>query len=293
MIVSASRRTDIPAFYVEWLLGRLREGYALAVNPMNPRQARRVSLLPEDVDALVFWSKNPRPLLAERGALSGYAYYLQFTLNAYGPEVEPGLPGLEERIGTLLRWAEAVGPDRVIWRYDPILLSEAYPAAFHLERFENLAGILRGAVRQVTVSFMDDYAKIRRRVAALGARCPSAGEIPALAAPLAQIARAHGLRIAACAEPFDLSGCGIGRARCVDGELIAAIGGKEPKAGPDPNQRPGCGCLASVDIGAYNCCVHGCAYCYANAGEAAAERNRRRHDPRAASLLGTAVTHSR
>ena len=286
MIVSVSRRTDIPAFYGEWLANRLREGFALAVNPMNPRQARRVPLLPDQADGLVLWSKNPRPLLDALDALSGHAYYLQFTLNAYGPEVEPGLPPLSERVDTLLRWADAVGPERVLWRYDPILLSDAYPAEFHLDRMEKLASALRGATEQVTISFMDDYAKTRRRVAALGARCPSPDEMRALAPQLAAVARAHGLRIAACAEPLDLSAHGIGRARCVDAALIAQIGGGISTAKPDPNQRPACGCAPSVDIGAYNCCPHRCAYCYANAGAAAVERNIARHDPVGEGLLG-------
>ena len=289
MIVSASRRTDIPAFYGEWLVRRLREGFAVAVNPMNPRQTRRVPLLPGQAGGLVLWSKNPRPLLDAPDAmraLRGHAYYLQFTLNAYGPEVEPGLPPLRERVDTLLRWAETVGRERVIWRYDPILLSGAYPAEFHLEHVEKLASALRGATGQVTVSFLDDYAKTRQRVAALGARCPSREEALALAPGLAAIARAHGLRVAACAEPLDLSAHGIERARCVDAGLLAAIGNREISgAKPDPNQRPLCGCAPSVDIGAYNCCAHRCAYCYANAGAAAVERNSQRHDPKGAALL--------
>jgi len=286
MIVSASRRTDIPAFYGRWLVNRLREGFAVAVNPMNPSQRRRVPLLPHEVDGLVLWSKNPRPLLGALDALRPYACYLQFTLNAYGAEVEPGLPPLQERVDTLLRWADALGPDRVIWRYDPILLSDAYPAGFHLDRMEKLAAALRGATRQVTVSFLDDYAKTRRRVAALGARCPSNQEMLEMAPHLAAVARAHGLRIAACAEPLDLSAHGIVQARCVDAALIAFIGGKTSLTKPDPNQRPACGCAPSVDIGAYNCCAHRCAYCYANAGGAAVERNMGRHDPQGEALLG-------
>jgi hypothetical protein len=151
---------------------------------------------------------------------------------------------------------------------------------------EKLAASLRGATRQVTISFLDDYAKIRRRMTALRARCPSQEEILALAPRLAAIAHAHGLRIAACAEPLDLAACGIERARCVDAGLIAWIGGKAPNAKPDPNQRPACGCAPSVDIGAYNCCAHRCAYCYANAGAAAMERNLKRHDPKGEALLG-------
>ncbi|MCL2810739.1 MAG: DUF1848 domain-containing protein [Clostridia bacterium] len=283
MIISVSRRTDIPAFYGEWFTTRLREGFALAVNPMNPRQVRRVPLLPDQVDGLVLWSKNPRPLLSALDVLSDYPYYLQFTLNAYGYEVEPGLPPLQERVDTLFRWADAIGPERVIWRYDPILLSDRYPAEFHVDHMEKLAGALSSATRQVTISFLDDYAKTRRRMATLGARCPSQQEILELAPQLAAITQAHGLRIATCAEPLDLSVYGIVRARCVDATLL---GGKTSDTKPDPNQRPACGCAPSVDIGAYNCCAHRCAYCYANAGAAVVERNMARHDPMGEALLG-------
>lgn len=289
MIVSASRRTDIPGFYAEWFSHRLREGFALAVNPMNPRQTRRVPLLPDQVEGLVLWSKNPRPLLdtpAAMRALRGYAYYLHFTLNAYGHEVEPGLPPLKERVDALLRWAEAAGCERVVWRYDPILLSGVYPAEFHLEHMEKLAAALRGATGQVIISFLDDYAKTRRRMAPLDAHCPSREEMLALAPGLAAIAHAHGLRVAACAEPPDLSAHGIERARCVDAARLAAIGDRElSKPKPDPNQRPLCGCAPSVDIGAYNCCAHHCAYCYANAGTASVARNVARHDPKREALL--------
>ena len=253
---------------------------------MNPRQVRRLPLSPERVAGLVLWSKNPQPLLSALDEINRYSYYIQFTLNAYGREVEPGLPPLQERIDTLLRWADAVGPERVIWRYDPILLSSAYPAVFHLERVSALAEALRGATRLLTISFLDDYIKTRRRVAALGAHCPSKEEITALTPPLAAIAYTHGLRIAACAEQTDLSAWGVEKARCVDPKLIADIKGSDlPVTQTDPNQRPYCGCAASVDIGAYNCCAHHCVYCYANAGTAAVKSNLERHDPMGESLL--------
>ena len=127
MILSASRRTDLPCAHAEWLCARFRAGEALVRNPMNPRRVSRVSLRREDVDGIVFWSKNPRPLMARLDAFDGYAYYFQFTLNGYGPEIEPNLPGVAERLATFRALAEKIGPERVLWRYDPILLSRVHP----------------------------------------------------------------------------------------------------------------------------------------------------------------------
>lgn len=262
MIVSASRRTDIPAFYSGWLLRRLAEGYALVRNPLRPHQVSRVNLSPEAVSGLVLWTKNPAPMLDRLEALREYSYYFQYTLNAYGEDMEPGLPPLSKRIDTFRALSERIGPERVIWRYDPILLSVRYGAQHHIDTFGNLAHALRGCTERCTVSFLDFYRKIAPAVKRLSIRPVSDNEKAAIARGLVKIAEEHNLRLAACAE--DVSLPGIGRAACVDAQLLGLIGGVPIPYRKDKNQRPACGCAESVDIGAYDTCAYRCAYCYAS-----------------------------
>ena len=289
MILSASRRTDLPCAHAEWLCARFRAGEALVRNPMNPRRVSRVSLRREDVDGIVFWSKDPRPLIAHLDAFDGYAYYFQFTLNGYGPEVEPNLPGVAERVATFRALSEKIGPERVLWRYDPILLSCVHSEAWHEDCFGRLAEALRGYTRRATISFLDIYARNRNRLLQAGAAAPDGETMRRLAAKIARMARANGMEPCACAEPADFSGCGVARARCVDAELLGRIGGIPLRAPRDPNQRAECGCAVSVDIGAYNTCPNGCVYCYANFSPSLLrERLTRRND--ASPLLCDALS---
>lgn len=287
MIISCSRRTDIPAFYADWLFARLRAGFVCVRNPRNPRQVSRIALTPDVVDGLVFWSKNPIPMLDRLGELREYAYYFQFTLTPYGRDVEPGLPDTIERLRTFQRLSETVGPDRVLWRYDPILISRTYTAEAHLRRFEELARMLSGFTRRVTISFLDtDYRNVVRNAKRLSAEpLPAQGRL-ALAGRLAEIARGMGMEMRACAEETDFTAVGIAPARCVDAPLLETQLGCRLRVPKDKNQRPACGCAASVDIGMYNTCAHGCLYCYANynAGEIAG--NRQKHDPDSPLLIG-------
>ena len=156
MIISASRRTDIPAFYAEWLMNRLREGYCLVPNPFNPRQIARISLVPESVDAIVFWSKNPALMLRFLPVLEGmgYRFYFLFTLNAYPKALEPNLPPLKERISTFIELSTRLGPRRVIWRYDPIILSNRTDASYHREAFEGLCQKLAVHTKRVIISII-------------------------------------------------------------------------------------------------------------------------------------------
>ncbi len=279
MILSVSRRTDIPAFYPEWFLNRLSEGYACVRNPMSPRQVSRVAITPELVDCIVFWSKNPAPLLPYLGALGGYAYYFQYTLNAYGPGIEPLLPPLSERVKTFRALSKSIGPERVVWRYDPILFCRAWPPSAHLAAFGKLAAALRGHTEKCVVSLVDLYpAKNGRSLARLGVYRPDAGTLGAFFEALAGIARENGLSLASCAEEIPLERYGIGHNRCIDPALIERIIGCRLQAGPG-GQRPGCLCARCEDIGAYDTCPHGCVYCYATARPGGVSQRRARYDP--------------
>ena len=235
MIISASRRTDIPAFYWEWFQKRLQEQYVLVRNPLNLHQVSRISLRPEVVDGLVFWTKNPEPMLKQLSVLDAYAYYFQFTLNAYAADVEAALPPLAVRIEIFRQLAQKIGAERMIWRDDPILLSARYDLQYHAAVFEELAAQLADSTKKCIISFLDYYPKIKA-----------------------------GLQLETCAEAIELADLGIGHASCIDAELLGRVGGCRLDTVKDKNQRGECGCAASIDIGAYNTCLHGCIYCYAN-----------------------------
>lgn len=290
MLITASRRTDIPAFYPEWFMNRLRAGYCMVSNPFNPQKVQEVSLRPQDVDVITFVTKNPGPLMPYLDEIgSRCRFYFQFTLNPYGPPFEPGIPPLEERVRVFRLLASRLGRDRVIWRYDPIIVSDLTPIDYHLDRFRILAEQLQGFTERVHISFVDPYRKLAGMFASMGVRTDlSVGEIQAIAGAIAEEARSNGIRPFSCAEPYDLAPSGIMPGKCIDETYLRAVFGIHVNSRKDPSQRRECGCIVSKDIGAYGTCLHGCKYCYAGSLEAGV-RNRRRHDPASPFLLEVSV----
>ena len=264
MIISASRRTDIPAHHSEWILEKIRERHVFVKNPMNPLQIRKVDLEPDNVDSIVFWSKNPKPMLDKLEYFNEYNYYFQFTLNPYDNDIEKHLPPKNEIIDTFISLSDKIGAHRVIWRYDPVLLNGRYSTAWHMDKFNELANQLSGYTEKVIFSYIDFYKKISARTASLGIMDTSMEEKLVLAESFSKSAVENSLFIETCAEGIDLSMYNIGHAKCIDGALIAKITGKDISAGKDKNQRPECGCIKSIDIGEYNSCSNGCIYCYAS-----------------------------
>lgn len=285
MIVSVSRRTDIPAFYGEWFHNRLKAGYALVRNPFNLRQVRRVELNPAVVDCFVFWSKDPAPFLSFLDELSDYAYYFQFTLNPYGNELEPALPKLDERIATFQELTKKIGPERVIWRYDPVLFTPELDEAYHQTQFAKLAATLEGHTRRVILSFLTPYRKTLRNLAGFKLNLPGEAAKQRLVTAFVQIASSCGMITAVCCESSNHNETGATPARCVDPNLISVISGRPFSDRKDTGQRKLCGCTASVDIGAYNSCPHCCLYCYANQDGEIVKENLPRHDPAGELLL--------
>lgn len=318
VVVSASRRCDIPAFYADWFFARLRAGYSACRNPFDGRWG---CISYAATRFIVFWSKNPAPLLLHLDTLRerGIDCYVQFTLNDYGREgLEGGVPPLAERLDTFLRLADRLGSERVVWRFDPLMISGQLPPEELLERVARIGDRLRGATERLVFSFadIDAYRKVWRRLAASegGWREWTEPEMQYFARELAALNGRWGLRLMTCAETVDLSAWGIEHGRCVDEALIARLAhddevlmramgltverdeptlfgetagdaiwrgdgvrvrrvGRPAAAG----QRPRCGCAASVDVGAYDTCSHGCLYCYANASAERVAANRARY----------------
>ena len=265
MILSVSRRTDIPNYYAEWFMGRIREGFCYVRNPMNPHQVSRIDLSPQVVDCIVFWTKNPVGMMKYLEELRDYTYYFQFTLTGYGRDIEPNLPDKrKELIPTFQELSKLIGKEKVIWRYDPIFLNEKYPADYHLKAFGEIADSLSGYTERVVVSFVDMYAKIRQNAAVHSIRETAKDDIIYLAKEMAQIAADHHLLIESCAEQIDLQNLGIRHGSCINQDLIERLLGCRLAGGKDKNQRRECGCFESVEVGTYNTCLNGCKYCYAN-----------------------------
>ena len=297
MIISASRRTDIPAFYGEWFAGRVREGYFIRINPFNPAQRKKISLERPEVDAFVFWTKYPAAFMKYLALLDteGYNYYFLYTLNDYPALFEPGVPGLAARIDAFLRLSAALGPERVIWRYDPIIISRTTPVEYHLEAFTRLAERLSGSAKRVIISFLDLYPKVKRRLERMGSGEEldltdprEAGErerLERLMAHLSKAAVENGLEIYSCAEKIDLSRCGVKPSSCIDAALLNRLFGLKLPQTKDPAQRPECRCAPAVDMGVYDTCGFHCGYCYANGDARRVAEKMKRHDPKGEEII--------
>lgn len=296
MIISASRRTDLPAFYTPWLLNRIKAGYCNWTNPFNPKQRKQINLTMEAVDAFVFWSKNPAPLLPHLPMLDrmGYRYYFQFTLNHYPLSIEPKLPELSARLATFHQLSGQIGAQRVVWRYDPIIISNATPFSYHLETFSQLASALEGATERVVISFLDLYPKLKTRLIELKKAwgleiidpltASDKYEFVEFCHNLAQLARKNGMEIFTCSEDLDPELVGIEHGACIDGKLLESMGVRVGLS-KDKAQRKNCLCKTSIDIGSYNTCPHNCTYCYANGKEETTRKNFSKHEPNSPFLI--------
>ena len=286
MIVSVSRRTDIPAFYSDWFFNRLQEGVVHSINPFNSKQVSEISLRSEDVDCFVFWTKNPAPMLDRLDLLAGYNYYFQFTFTPYGRDAEPGLPDKRELIEVFRRLSAKLGRDRVVWRYDPVFLSGKYDIGFHATAFRKLAERLHEYTDLCVISFVDLYAKASRNIRPLALLPLDEPQMRQLAAVFSSLAAEYGLTVESCSEKIDLSDCGVRHGQCIDKRRLKKILGGRIDIGKDANQRQECGCVQSVDIGQYNTCRHLCAYCYANFNAKMVEACAAMHNPCSTMLSG-------
>ena len=285
LIISASRATDIPAFYADWFFRRLEKGHVRWRNPFSGQDSY-VSF--GNTRFIVFWSKNPAPLLPYLPILKerGIGCYIQYTLNDYEAEgLEPNVPPLSQRIETFRRAVEALGRGAVVWRFDPLILTDKINIDTLLEKIAHIGNALTGYTEKLVFSFADieSYKKVSRNLRQSGINYREWDEesMRESAARLSTLNRNNwNLELATCAERIDLSEYGIGHNRCIDPELISSLAPDDEilqnflyNAKTDTGQRKACGCILSKDIGAYNTCPHGCLYCYANTSSASALSN--------------------
>lgn len=287
MILSVSRRTDIPNYYSEWFMNRIREGYLYVRNPMNTHQISRINLSPQIVDCIVFWTKNPWPMMDKLDDLKHYNYYFQFTLTGYGKDMEPNLPDKRRQmLGIFCKLSSQIGREKVIWRYDPIIFTDRYTADYHVKAFRKIAEALQGYTDKVVISFVDWYAKTKKNMKGIDAVNLESREFFAFVSELSAIAGEHKMKIAACAEEIDLVPYGIEHNCCIDKALIEKIIGYRISAKKDKNQRKECGCLESIEIGTYNTCRNACKYCYANYSDQKVHSSCQIYDPQSPLLCG-------
>lgn len=287
MIISASRRTDIPTYYSEWFINRVRDGYLYVRNPMNIHQISKITLSPNVIDGIVFWTKNPIPMMQYLDELNNYAYYFQFTVNAYGKDVEVNVPNKNDVIIPAFRkLSNRIGRDRVIWRYDPILLTEKYTIDYHVNYFNELAKRLSGYTHKCIISFVDLYRNTQAHLKELNILPLGEKEMCELAERLVEIANKNDLIVESCAEKINLEQFGIQHGHCIDCQLFEKILNCKINILKDKNQRLECGCMESIDIGAYNTCKNGCVYCYANFSKTTVIKNMGAHNPSSPLIFG-------
>ncbi|MCM1101335.1 MAG: DUF1848 domain-containing protein [Clostridium sp.] len=285
MIINTGGRTDTVQYYTEWLLNRFSEGYVLSRNPLFPNKVTRYELNPDTVDCVVFCSKNYMPILPRLHEITDrFHTYFHYTITAYGKDIEPGVPGIDESMETLKELSALVGKQRVSWRYDPVLLTKEYTIGRHLESFERMAETLSPHIDRCIFSFVEMYKKTERNMPEL---IPLSGQDKDLLAQgLGTIAGKYGICIQTCGTNGDFTRYGIRSSGCMTLAVLGSANGIVFKNLKHKGMRQGCHCIESRDIGAYDTCMNGCKYCYANQNPRRAFENYKYHDKTSPLLLG-------
>lgn len=274
-IISASRRTDIPAFFTDWLLKRLKTGSVLVKNPYSGR-VQEVSLRPEHVHSMIFVSKNLRPLRKRLDEVERYApnLFFHYTITGIPKALEQHTPDVAEAVEDFIHISKRYSPEHIVWRFDPIVVTDRLPFEFYEKSFARICGMLSGHTTECYLSFMEPYKKVLRnferytdhKLVELGI-----DEKREYAGRLSRIAKNAGLKLFACCNEY-LVNEDIGKAKCIDGERLAKLFGEAGLSAKSAPTRDGCGCIRAIDIGSYDTCAHGCLYCYANSDKEKAKR---------------------
>ncbi|MBN2357768.1 DUF1848 domain-containing protein [candidate division KSB1 bacterium] len=296
MIISASRRTDIPRYFGDWLINRIRAGYCRVPNPFNPKQVAQVNLTPDAVTAIVFWTRYPDSLMRHLDLLDemGYCYYFLYTLNDYTRQLEPHRPSFKEAVDCFQTLGDRLSAGRMVWRYDPIFFTDTMDAHYHIQNFRRIAAALTGCCKTVIISFLTEYRKTMQNLSRL--KIPYRGndlpdfEREQFLTSIADIAADHGLQATICADERDFSPLGIHPGRCIDDRLLEKECSLKLSYKKDTSQRKACHCMLSKDIGVYHTCPTGCVYCYANASPLKAAANLKKHEEKGVAMVETDQT---
>ncbi|MCL2317484.1 MAG: DUF1848 domain-containing protein [Methanomassiliicoccaceae archaeon] len=285
MIVCASRRTDIPAFHSEWLMNRIREGYAMVRNPVAKNVVYKVDLSPKNVDLLLLMTKDPRPIIPHIEELKRMKMNIGFqvTVTPYGRDIEPGVPDKADVAEAFRIVSEKIGKERMVWRYDPVILNGKIDIRYHSRKFEVLCNELSGYTERCIFSFVEMHEKLNPLQKNGTLRPISKEEAETIGAAFSEIANAKGIRLSLCCSEYDLSHHGISSAGCIDKETMKDLGIPYEELSVPIRDR--CKCVKNIDIGEYDTCDHDCIYCYANRTNGYV-RKQRMYDPKSEMLYG-------
>ena len=287
MILFASGRTDIPAFYSKWFSNRIKEGFVNVRNPYFPQKVTRYELDPHVVDCIVFCTKNPRPMIEYLDDLKEFGIYFFVTITPYEKDIEPNVPEKSIVMDDFIELSGRLGKNRICWRYDPILVTEKYSPAFHIREFRKMCEKLSPFTDRCIISFVDLYSKTKRNFPEL--KEVSEQDQLFIAQTFSAIASRLNMRVESCAEKIDLSGCGVEKGGCVTKEIIESATGIHLLEKRPQHLRKYCDCLPMRDIAHYNCCPHLCRYCYANYDAKSVEKNFALHDDESPFLIGNSL----
>ncbi len=282
MILNVSGRTDIVAFYSKWFLNRLKEGYVDVRNPFNPNLVSRIDF--DDVDLILFCTKNPIPIVDKLGDIK-IPYIFHVTITPYKDDIEPNLPSKSKIIEAVKKISTRVGIDNIYVRYDPIFISEKYNIEYHIKAFTKLCSLLKGYVKTIIVSFIDNYKNVRKNLPYLKYRSFTEEDYKLIGENFSKIAKNNNMVVQTCFEERNLTEYGFIKGECMSKELAFKLTGKTYKKW-QARKGNACNCVELVDIGVYNSCNHLCKYCYANYDESKVKENINNHDINSSLLIG-------
>lgn len=283
MILNVSGRTDIVAFYTEWFMNRYHEGFLDVRNPFYPKQISRIEF--ENVDAILFCTKNPIPILDRLKEIDKPILF-HITLTPYKKDIEPNVPPKGTIIEAIKKISKLVGMENTYVRYDPIFISDTYSVDYHIKAFDNLCRILDGHIKQIIVSFIDDYKNVRNNMSFLKIKEFSDEDYKQIGIHFSRSASNHNMTVQTCFEERRLLEYGFIKKDCMTREIAFRLTGKTNFRKWKARRGNKCSCIEMVDVGVYNTCSHLCKYCYANYDEKNIKKNIMKHNKESSLLMG-------
>ena len=283
MILNISGRTDIVAFYSDWLMNRLDEGFIDVRNPFNPKMVSRIMM--DNIDLLFFCTKNPIPILDKLKDIKKKVYF-HVTLTSYKKDIEPNIPPKGKLIESIKKLSNIIGKENLVIRYDPIFISEEYSLDYHIKAFDKLCELLDGYVCKILIHFINDYKNVRNNYSTLKYRKITEKDYEIIGRSFSESAKKHNIVVHTCNEERDLTEYGFIKDDCISKELAFKLTGKIYKKKWKARKDLVCQCVEMVDIGVYNTCKHFCKYCYANYDEKQVNANYNIHNPKSSLLIG-------
>lgn len=283
MILNVSGRTDIVAFYTEWFMNRLKDGYIDVRNPFNQNSISRIMM--DDVDLIFFCTKNPTPIVKYIKDINKKIYF-HVTLTPYKRDIEPNLPPKTEIIESIKKISELIGHDNIVVRYDPVFINNKYTIEYHIKAFERICKLLEGYIDKIIISFLDEYKNVINNKKILRYKKLTEKDYETIGKSFSESAKKHGMIVHTCFEDRNLVEYGFSKDECLSRELAFKLTGKIYKEEWKARKERKCHCIKMVDIGAYNSCKHFCKYCYANYDEKQVNENYNNHDKNSSLLIG-------